>query len=715
MESSLTSRAIGAGKSACAALLPAACALTLYSGCALVLVMGCAHMEAPPGGPTDTKRPYVAAVLPAPDAVNAPRDLDARIKFSEWVAPDAERGKVYLVPPLTRKLRTKLAGDELAVTSAGRLDTNTTYILGVLGSVKDINGQPLENPMQLAFSTGPTLDSGRLAGTVVPFQNRPAAGAFAALYPRGQELRARFQHLTHRNDSVVVPSAQPDPRKEKPAYIAPADSLGRYSFKRLRPGRYGLVGFQDINGDLNPNVGAEGLGIGPSVDIAAAQGEDQTLALAPYDTVPLRLAEARWVGERMQGGKTQGTVRLKFNKPPHPIELLRREAYAVKKVKGAALTVFEVCLNPISGDVELAVGGLDPDSLYEASCPSLRDPFGNLADTARNRATFKADTSVRDTAKAELVLLGPRKVSGEVTRLPLERIVPGRGALVYHPRLLTDSALAWLRSHLVVKADTIPVAWTLSKTSHHEFWLQFAWNLPLKGQRLVLGFLPDSVTVNTAPGQAPAPKTGAATPPAQTAPVAAPPKPGTPAAPAAPGAPKPATPAETPANLSPKNAGATKDSIPAKPTAPQPVTFATFTVAEAAKFGSVKFRQDRSAFGSRLVLRGIGAPWEFTRLTPSAEEVVVDSLPDGLYAVDYFRDMNGDGVWQSGSLAPWALQEPYVHWADSVEVKAGGVNRGDGRRPGATGSARAGVSADSSKTVGSSVGTERVLAWPPRW
>ena len=644
--------------------------------CALTLLTGCAHMEAPPGGPLDSKRPYVSAILPAPDAVNAPRDLDARIKFSEWVAPDADRGKVYLVPPLTRKLKTRLSGDELAVTSAGRLDSNTTYILGVLGSVKDINGLPLENPMQLAFSTGPTLDSGKLAGTVVPFQNRPAAGAFAALYPRGQELRARFQHLTHRNDSVVVPSAQPDPRKEKPTYIAPADSLGRYSFKRLRPGRYGLVGFQDINGDLNPNVGAEALAIGPSVDIAAAQGDDQTLALAPYDTVPLRLAEARWAGERMQGGKTLGTVRLKFNKPPHPIELLRREAYAVKKAKGAALTVFEVCLNPVSGDVELAVGGLDPDSSYEASCPGLRDPFGNLADTARNRATFKADTAMRDSSKAEMVLMGPRKVSGEVKPLPLDRYVPSRGALVYHPRLLTDSTIAWLRSHLVVKADTTPIAWTLSRTSHHEFWLQFTWNLPLKGQRLVLGLLPDSVTAIAA-------------------------KPSAPAAPVPPPSAKPAA--------------AAKDSVPAKPAAPQPAIFANYTVADAAKFGSVKFRQDRSAFGSRLVLRAIGAPWEFSRVTPSAEEVVVDSLPDGLYAVDYFRDMNGDGVWQSGSLSPWALQEPYVHWADSVDVKAGGVNRGDGSRPGAPRSAGPGVSADSSKTVGSSAGAERVLAWPPSW
>lgn len=657
MESSLTSRARAAAAAACAAALAA-----------------CAHMEAPPGGPADTKRPYVAAVLPAPDAVNAPRDLDARIKFSEWVAPDAERGKVYLVPPLTRKLRTKLSGDELAVTSSGRLDTNTTYILGVIGSVKDVNGLLLEDPLQLAFSTGPVLDSGRLSGTAVPFQNRPAPGAFAALYPRGKELRARFQHLTRRNDSDIVPAAQPDPRKEPPAYIAPADSLGRFSFKRLRPGRYGLIAFQDINGDLEPDIGPEGLGIGPSVDIAAAAGEEQTLSLAPYDTVPLRLAEARWAAERMQGGKSLGTVRLKFNKAPHPIELLRREAYRVRKAgpegkpaaAGSDLPIHGICVNPVSGEVELSVPALDPDSLYEASCAGLRDPFGNLADSARARASFKADTA-RDTAKADMVFLGPRKVSGEAPRMPQEWFVPGRGMLVYHPRLLTDSALSWLRSRLVAKADTLPVTATITRTSHHEFWLGFDWKLPLKGQRLTLSLLPDS----------------------------------------APAAQMPPAPPKTPPGA--------KDSLPPRPAAPQLSPFANFTVADAAKFGSVKFRQDRSAYGSRLVLRGIGAPWEFSRVTPAAEEVVFDSLPTGLYAVDYFRDNNGDGVWQPGSLAPWAIQEPYVQWADSVEVKPGAVNRGDGPRPGARGQAGKGESVDSTKTAGSSGAAERVLAWPPRW
>jgi uncharacterized protein (DUF2141 family) len=622
-------------------------------------------MEAPPGGPVDTKRPYVAAVFPAPDTVNAPLKLKAQIVFSEWVAPDAERGKVYLNPPLNRRLKAKLHGNMLEITSAADLDTNTTYTLGILETIKDLNGLPLENAVQLTFSTGPKLDSGKLKGRESAFQGATAPGAFAALYPRGLELRERFPHLKRRNDSVVVPSKQPDPLKERPAYVAAADSQGRFEFKGVRPGRYGLLGFQDVNGDLNPNIGSEALAIGPSVDIAvpgAAPAEAQSLALAPYDTVPLRLSEVHWAGEALRGPLAVGTVRLKFNRPPHPILGLRRETYAIRRLgpngslqSGATIPVQDVCLNPASGEVELSTPPLDPDSVYVASCEGLRDAYGNLVDTARSRSEFKVGRD-QDTAKPDLVFLGPRKVSGEVPRLPAENILPSRPITVYYPRLLDDSTRNWLRANLIVKLDTVAMAWTLVRLNHHEFSLQVPITAPLKGQRL-------SFTWKAA------------------------------------------------------DTAAARNSVP----------IVTYTLADGAKLGSVKIAQDPSAYGSRLVIRAVNNGVEYSRITPNSPEVVVDSLPETNYAVEYFRDSNGDGIWNPGSLAPWAVQEPYALFADSVDVKAGSVSRGDVNRKAPPGSAAATPAAESTGAPSSGApagapasapapaapASGRKLAWPP--
>jgi uncharacterized protein (DUF2141 family) len=704
----------------CVPARPAALAWPAWLGAGLLLA-SCAHMEAPPGGPADARRPYVSAVLPAPDSVNVGRELRAQIVFSEWVDADAERGKIYLNPPLTKRLRTKLSGDRIEVTSAGLLDTNTTYVLGILGSIKDLHGLPLESPLQLAFGTGPRLDSGKLAGRQAAFQGKASAGTFAALYPRGAELRARFQHLTRRNDSVVVPAPQPDPLKERPAYIAPTDSLGRFEVKRIRPGRYGLIGFQDINGDLIPNVGSEALAIGPSVDIAAdpAGGNPaldfQSLTLFQYDTVPVRLIEARWAGEGRKGDLATGTVRLKFTRFPHPTQFLRREAYVVRKLgpkhapdSGAIVPIQDVGLDPATGEIELATPPLEPDSQYTAAYRDLRDLYGNLADTARSKAAFKAGGDA-DTAKPAMIFLGPRRVSGDTPKLPVEGLIPDRGLSVHYNRLLSDSTLAWLRANLIVKLDTAPAAWTLTRTNAHGFDLGFAPGIPLKGQRLSIALKPDT-SAKTASA---APATGAAPSAPATAPATAPAAPAT----------------------APTSAAGGKDSAAGAggKAALQPVPVAAFSLADAAKLGSLKFRQLPSAYGSRLVIRGLTAPTEYSRITPASPEFTVDSLQEGFYAVDYFRDSNGDGVWHPGSLAPWAVQEPYVQWADSVEVKAGGVSRGDGDRkakpaPDPAGSAIPATPAPTAGTPGAQLPagnsgspaapaqvstTERKLSWPP--
>ncbi|MDB5051664.1 MAG: hypothetical protein JWO30_4735, partial [Fibrobacteres bacterium] len=313
----------------------------------------------------------------------------------------------------------------------------------------------------------------------------------------------------------------------------------------------------------------------------------------------------------------------------------------------------DVCVNPNTGEIELMTAPLEADSQYVAFCLGLRDLYGNLVDTARDKAAFRVGRAV-DTAKPDLVFLGPRKVSGEVPRMTVDNLLPSRGLTVYYPRLLSDTTLTRLRANLVLKVDTLPATWSLARVSHHEFSLQVTLTVPLKGQKLSLAWkAADTATAN----------------------------------PKVPGA-----------------AAVAKDSLGrTKTTAPQTIPIVTFTLADAAKLGSVKFKQAPSAYGSRLVVRSQPSAWEYSRVTPAAAEVTVDSLPEGNYAVEYFRDSNGDGIWNPGSLAPWAVQEPYALFADSVDVKAGGVNRGDLNKKASSPSG----TADSSGV--------RMLSWPPGW
>lgn len=646
-------------------------------------------MEPPSGGPVDTKRPYVTAAYPAPGSRNVPRELRARIAFSEWIAPDAAKSKVYLSPPPARKLRTRLSGNILEVTVSAPLDSNTTYVLGVLGSIRDLHELPLEGAVQLTFSTGPDLDSGRLSGREIAFMGKPAPGGFAALYPRGAPLRTRFGHLTRIGDSAVVPADQPDPLRERPAYIASADSLGRFGFQGVRPGAYALLGFQDINGDLIPGIGQEALAFGPTVEVSADSGEFRSLTLLAYDTVPVRLMEARWAGESLRGNLSSGTVRLKLNRPAHPIQSLRREAYAVRKLhsdsiprkdsgplgkpakeSGVPVPVQDVCLNPATGEIELSTPPLEADGRYLAMAIGLRDRYGNPADTAQASAEFRVSRTV-DTAKPEMIFQGPPRISGEIPRLPADNLIPGRGITVYYPRLLTDSALGALRARLIVKIDTVAAAFTLVRRNHHEFLLNLSAPVALKGQRLSLALKPDSGTT-VAAAAAPGAQPGKTTLP----------------------------PGRTGANSG--KAGA--DSARASGTAPSaPVPVANFNLADTAKLGTLVIPQAPSAYGSRIVARGLSSSWEATVVTPPAQQVTLDSLPAGKYSVDYFRDANGDGLWTPGGLSPWTVQEPFARWADSVEVRTGTAEN----------KTAGGLSAPAARDSARTPDPQHPLAWPP--
>ena len=626
-------------------------------------------MEAPPGGPADTRRPFVAAVYPAPDSVKVPLDLHIQIAFSEWVHPDAERGKVYLNPPLHRKLKSKLSGNLLEVTSKSPLVTNTTYTLGVLGSVKDLNGLALESPLELVFSTGAKLDSGKVSGRVVPFQTKAVLGSYAALYPRGVDLRSRFQHLTHRGDSVVTPEAQPNPAKEKPAYLTPADSLGRFAFRAVRPGRYGLLGFQDINANLNPEIGTEAIAIGPTLEISSA-GDVKTLTLYAYDTIPLKLMEAKWVGETVKDKFSDGTVHLKFGRAPHPLLSDLRESYFMRKAgpsgslnSGVPVPVLEVCVHPTNGEIELHTAPLEIDSQYVVYCPGLKDAYGNSLDSARTQAPFRV-TRMTDTTRPEMIFVGPRKVNGEMEKIGMDRLIPARGLTIYYSRLLTDSTLADLKSRLAVRIDTNLVPVTLARANHHEFSLAMP-SLPLKGQRLQFSLKP-SLTEKLA---------------------------------------------DLAQDSSRAKLKVSTDTLKSTPKAPLgPISVGSFSLVDAARLGALKFQQKTSAFGSRLVLRSLSSPAEFSRPTPPSEEFVWDSLPEGWYAADFFRDANGDGIWNPGSLSPWTVQEPYVIWSDSVEVKPGGISpafRDRSATPGGTGKPTTGVPPSGV--------AEGKLSWPPTW
>ncbi len=202
----------------------------------VVIISSCANIGMPTGGPKDSIPPELVVTTPEYHALNY-KGKDARFTFSEYILPDEIAETLVISPPLAKRPIIKTKSKTLIVQFNQELKDSTTYSLDFKNSVVDNNEKnPLEN-LRFSFSTGPVLDSLRVAGQ--------AASAFD-MEPI-ENLLVLLQSNLH--DSAVF--------KVIPDYIAKTDETGMFMMDNIAPGEYHVFAINDANNDMLYNEGAE--------------------------------------------------------------------------------------------------------------------------------------------------------------------------------------------------------------------------------------------------------------------------------------------------------------------------------------------------------------------------------------------------------------------------------------------------------------------------
>lgn len=216
--SNATTPAVGRRKRSGASLL-AALAL---------LASACATPVPPTGGPPDQTPPVVEASEPVSGAVNV-RDATIRITFSEYVDAASLARALSISPATDGRLNIRWRRRTATVELPGPLRENTTYVLTLDTNLRDVNGVALREPLTLAFSTGPTINRGRLAGRVVSSDTgAPVAGVDVYAY-------------------AVQGSAPPSPLPDRPDYRTQTNTSGVFELTYLSEQPYYVVAVQDRN------------------------------------------------------------------------------------------------------------------------------------------------------------------------------------------------------------------------------------------------------------------------------------------------------------------------------------------------------------------------------------------------------------------------------------------------------------------------------------
>lgn len=196
----------------------------------VVIFVGCAEVGSPPGGEIDRKPPVLLSSVPADGALAVPPNNKITLVFSERIVKPTSGDPVFVSPRPEIAPDVDWKSDRIIVTLADSFRTNQTYLVSVASTVADLRNNKLDSTLTIAFTTGLSLDSGRISGHVRQ-KDKGVSAALVGLFPRG------ILSDTAALDSLV------------PEYMTVANNEGYFSFSYLSPDSFLMVAWKDQNRD----------------------------------------------------------------------------------------------------------------------------------------------------------------------------------------------------------------------------------------------------------------------------------------------------------------------------------------------------------------------------------------------------------------------------------------------------------------------------------
>ena len=196
--------------------------------CFLIMLahLRCAQQVAPTGGKKDTIPPTLLESNPANKTRNF-KGKEIELFFNEYVIVDNIQQKLIITPETDNPYTFKQQGTSIVLDFKKEFADSTTYTFNFGDGIKDFAERNPAQNLKLVFSTGPTIDSARVYGTVTDLRtNEPVFDALVGLY----QLK----------DTI-------NPEKQKPYYFSRTDSSGRFAIENVQVARYRLISTDDKN------------------------------------------------------------------------------------------------------------------------------------------------------------------------------------------------------------------------------------------------------------------------------------------------------------------------------------------------------------------------------------------------------------------------------------------------------------------------------------
>jgi len=322
---------------------------------AVPLVLGaCAQPGQITGGQQDKTPPGVVRTSPKSPAKGM-KDTRIVFYFDEYIKAPAAYGKEVFISPLPAKApKITLLNRKLRVDFRGKLRDSTTYVVTIQGIADNNAGNKMIQPYTAAFSTGATLDSMVVQGSVTNPDGGPAKDITVLLFDE---------------DSA----AQDNIAKKLPAYLGKTDDAGKFRLPYLRKAAYRIYGMKDTDSDNRYTAADELLALADTNLVAFGPADTlRTVRLTAFrlDAKAPQIRAAKWTDAY--------TLAVSFSEPP-VLDSLR--VLLSDTLGGDARTIDEITVAPTKEGEVLFHTHRDKTRFSQLTLTNLRDSVGNRQDS----------------------------------------------------------------------------------------------------------------------------------------------------------------------------------------------------------------------------------------------------------------------------------------------------------------------------------------------
>ncbi len=255
----------------------------LLAAITTIILANCARQTTPEGGPKDLTKPVLLNSSPKANQTNF-KGRKIELFFSEDVKLKDPKKQIIITPSPGKDVKYTATGNKVTIEPPASWHDSTTYNLLFRESIQDITESNPAEDLHLAFSTGSTVDSLFITGTVVE--------------ARKEKIPENITVALYASDTFNIFT-------DNSTYFTKSDKKGNFKITNLQAGDYYLYAYDDKNKNLKVESTNEKYGF-KAKPIAINQTNDSIqIHLIQVDSRPIKLNSNR---------STNKATTLRFNK-----------------------------------------------------------------------------------------------------------------------------------------------------------------------------------------------------------------------------------------------------------------------------------------------------------------------------------------------------------------------------------------------------------------